>query len=218
MIKKRNWGFVLYPESAPSDWMDSLKIKGITFAVSPLHDKDVNPTGEKKKEHYHVILSFGSPTTFNNVKAITDELNQPIPISLESVRGYFRYFTHKDNPEKYQYDEKEIKLFNGFDVTDVLNNFEVYQFLKEIQLLILENDITEYSDLLDYLMEQNFMELWNVACSHTLFLNTYITSKRHKKELSRENSSSSYNIYYVNFQNYYEILFIISFRILVNSF
>ena len=218
MIKKRNWGFVLYPESAPSDWIDSLKIKGITFAVSPLHDKDVNPTGEKKKEHYHVILSFGSPTTFNNVKAITDELNQPIPISLESVRGYFRYFTHKDNPEKYQYDEKEIKLFNGFDVTDVLNNFEVYQFLKEIQLLILENDITEYSDLLDYLMEQNFMELWNVACSHTLFLNTYITSKRHKKELSRENSSSSYNIYYVNFQNYYEILFIISFRILVNSF
>ncbi len=218
MIKKRNWGFVLYPESAPSDWMDSLKIKGITFAVSPLHDKDVNPTGEKKKEHYHVILSFGSPTTFNNVKAITDELNQPIPISLESVRGYFRYFTHKDNPEKYQYDEKEIKLFNGFDVTDVLNNFEVYQFLKEIQLLILENDITEYSDLLDYLMEQDFMELWNVACSHTLFLNTYITSKRHKKELSRENSSSSYNIYYVNFQNYYEILFIISFRILVNSF
>ena len=199
MIKKRNWGFVLYPESAPSDWMDSLKIKGITFAVSPLHDKDVNPTGEKKKEHYHVILSFGSPTTFNNVKAITDELNQPIPISLESVRGYFRYFTHKDNPEKYQYDEKEIKLFNGFDVTDVLNNFEVYQFLKEIQLLILENDITEYSDLLDYLMEQDFMELWNVACSHTLFLNTYITSKRHKKELSRENSSSSYNIYYVNF-------------------
>ena len=218
MIKKRNWGFVLYPESAPSDWMDSLKIKGITFAVSPLHDKDVNPTGEKKKEHYHVILSFGSPTTFNNVKAITDELNQPIPISLESVRGYFRYFTHKDNPEKYQYDEKEIKLFNGFDVTDVLNNFEVYQFLKEIQLLILENDITEYSDLFDYLMEQDFMELWNVACSHTLFLNTYITSKRHKKELSRENSSSSYNIYYVNFRNYYEILFIISFRILVNSF
>lgn len=206
MIKKRNWGFVLYPESAPSDWMDSLKIKGITFAVSPLHDKDVNPTGEKKKEHYHVILSFGSPTTFNNVKAITDELNQPIPISLESVRGYFRYFTHKDNPEKYQYDEKEIKLFNGFDVTDVLNNFEVYQFLKEIQLLILENDITEYSDLLDYLMEQDFMELWNVACSHTLFLNTYITSKRHKKELSRENSSSSYNIYCSSVYFYYLLL------------
>ena len=104
MIKKRNWGFVLYPESAPIDWIDNLKIKGITFAVSPLHDKDVNPTGESKKEHYHVILCFGSPTTFNNVKAITDELNQPIPIPLESVRGYYRYFTHKDNPEKYQYE------------------------------------------------------------------------------------------------------------------
>ena len=218
MIKKRNWGAVIYPESAPTDWTEILTLKGVSWARSPLHDKDVNPTGEPKKAHYHIIMSFPGPVTDKTVNDILKSLNQPIAISLESVRGYFRYFTHKDNPEKYQYDEKEIKLFNGFDVTDVLNNFEVYQFLKEIQLLILENDITEYSDLLDYLMEQDFMELWNVACSHTLFLNTYITSKRHKKELSRENSSSSYNIYYVNFRNYYEILFIISFRILVNSF
>ncbi len=182
MIKKRNWGGVVYPESAPSDWLDILKLKGISFAVSPLHDKDVNPTGEKKKAHYHVILSFPGPTTDKTVKQIMDEINQPLPIALESVRGYYRYFTHKDNPEKYQYDSTEIQLFNGFDVTDILNNFEVFQFLKEIQILIIEHDILEYSDLLDYLMQQGYMELWNVACSHTLFLNTYITSKRHKLE------------------------------------
>lgn len=182
MIKKRNWGFVLYPESSPIDWVDILKIKGLAFAISPLHDKDINPTGESKKPHYHVILCFSNPTTFSNVKSITDELSQPIPIPLESVRGYYRYFIHKDNPEKYQYNETEIKCYNGFDPCDILNNFEVYQFLKEIQLIILENNIDEYSELMDYLMENDLMELWNVASSHTLFLNTYITSKRHKIE------------------------------------
>ena len=179
-IKKRNWGFVLYPESAPEDWRDILQLKGLAFAVSPLHDKDINPTGEDKKPHYHIILTYGSPTTYKNVKTITDELNQPIPIPLESVRGYYRYFTHKDNPEKHQYNESGIELFNAFDVTDVMNNFEVFQCMKEIQTVILENEILEYSDLMDFLIINDKMELWNVASSHTLFFNTYITSKRHK--------------------------------------
>lgn len=184
MVKKRNWGAVIYPESAPEDWKEQLKLKGLTFAVSPLHDKDINPTGEGKKPHYHIIICYSGPTTQNTVNSLMQEINQPIAIPLESVRGYYRYFTHKDNPEKHQYDENEIQLFNGFDVTDVLNNFEVYQYLKEIQILILDNDITEYSELMDFLISNDLMSHWNVACSHTLFLNTYITSKRHKLEKS----------------------------------
>lgn len=180
MIKKRNWGAVIYPESAPEDWIEILKLKGLTFAISPLHDKDVNPTGEEKKSHFHIIISFPGPTTDKTVNDILKELNQPIAIPLESVRGYYRYFTHKDNPEKYQYNETEIQLFNGFDVTDVLNSFEVFTLLKDIQLIIIENHLFEYSELMDYLMSNDKMEHWNVACSHTLFLNTYITSKRNK--------------------------------------
>lgn len=182
MIKKRNWGAVVYPESAPDDWKEILKLKGLSFAVSPLHDKDVNPTGETKKAHYHIILSFSGPTTDKTVNEIMKELNQPIAIPLESVRGYYRYFTHKDNPEKYQYNDKEIELFNAFDVSDIMNAFEVYQTLKSIQLLIIEENLFEYSDLLDYLLSHDYVEMWNVACSHTLFLNSYITSKRHKHE------------------------------------
>lgn len=200
-IKKRNWGFVLYPESAPEDWKDILQLKGLAFAVSPLHDKDINPTGEEKKPHYHIILTYGSPTTYKNVKTITDELNQPIPIPLESVRGYYRYFTHKDNPEKYQYNESGIELFNAFDVTDVMNNFEVFQCMKEIQTVILENDILEYCDLMDFLVMNDKMELWNVASSHTLFFNTYITSKRHKLKKEEVNI-----IYIIGFEQLFFLL------------
>lgn len=183
-IKKRNWGCVIYPESAPGDWIDILKLKGLAFAVSPLHDKDIDDEVSKttKKPHYHVILSYGSTTTFNNVKSIMDQLNQPIPIPLESVGGYYRYFTHKDNPDKYQYNPNEIKIFNGFNVDDVLNSFEVMTCMKEIQKTIIDKCILEYADLMDFLIREDKMDLWNVAASHTLFFNSYIKSKRHKLE------------------------------------
>ena len=87
-VKKRNWAFVLYPESAPVDWLERIQKSGVMAAVSPLHDKDVNASGEPKKPHYHVILVYGNPTTFKNVESFTKSLNQPIPQALEQVRGY----------------------------------------------------------------------------------------------------------------------------------
>ena len=41
-IKSRTWGAVVYPESAPDNWIEILEETRIQFAVSPLHDKDVN--------------------------------------------------------------------------------------------------------------------------------------------------------------------------------
>ena len=32
MLKKRNWGAVVYPESAPEGWKEILKLKGISWA------------------------------------------------------------------------------------------------------------------------------------------------------------------------------------------
>ena len=117
-VKKRNWAFVLYPESAPVDWRDLLQKTGLQCAVSPLHDRDLNPDGEPKKAHFHIIICYSGPTSFNVVKALTDSLCCPIPQALEQVRGYYRYFTHKDNPEKFQYQESEISTINGFSIMD----------------------------------------------------------------------------------------------------
>lgn len=207
MTKKRNWGGVVYPESAPADWKEILKLKGIVFAVSPLHDKDVNPTGEPKKEHYHIVMTFPGPTTDKTVKEIMEELNAPIPIALESVRGYYRYFTHKDNPEKYQYDEKDIEHYNCFDVADVMNNFEVYQCLRELQDIIVDNEIREYSILMKFLKATEQFELWNVASSHTMFINSFISSERNVyREHLHEKAQKKKSTEEVNIIDSYDIL------------
>lgn len=189
-MKKRYWAFVLYPESAPENWKEILQQTGLSICVSPLHDKDINPTGEQKKAHYHIILCYSGPTTFKCVKSITDSLNQPIPIALEQVRGYFRYLTHKDNPEKYQYNEKDIITINDFDI-DNYNDLSVSQIktiMIDIQKIIRDNDILEYCDLLDFLLDSELFSYLDVAHNHTILFNTYITSLRNKKKNIAKNN------------------------------
>lgn len=84
-----------------------IKIEEGRIAISPLHDKDIDPTGESKKPHYHIILNYDGPTTYEHVKELCDSLNMTIPIKLESLRNMYRYHLHLDNPEKYQYDDRE---------------------------------------------------------------------------------------------------------------
>lgn len=192
-VKKRNWAFVLYPESAPENWREQLTQTGLQCAVSPLHDSDTEPTGEKKKAHYHIILCYAGPTTFGVVKKLTDSLNQPIPQPLEQVKGYYRYFTHKDNPEKFQYSESDITTINGFDIGDyvALTVSEIKKYKREITDIIYDKDITEYTDLIALLHfsdDDHMRELEDVANSHTIFFNTLVRSRRHKKEI-RENTN-----------------------------
>lgn len=185
-VKKRNWTFVLYPESAPADWLEKLKLSGLMCAISPLHDKDVNPTGEKKKAHYHVLLVYSGPTTYNAVAKFTASLNATIPQALESVRGMYRYFSHKDNPEKHQYDESDIMTVNGFNIADLveLTKSEVNEIKKNILCIIREIGIKEYSDLVDFLVDNEMMTEYDVAINNTFFFNTYITSRRNSTSFS----------------------------------
>lgn len=182
--KKRNWAFVLYPESAPKDWREQLKISGLMAAISPLHDKDVNPTGEPKKAHYHILLVYSGPTTYNAVAKFTASFNATIPQALESVRGMYRYFSHKDNPEKYQYDERDIMTVNGFNIADLveLSKSEVNEIKKSILMLIRELVFVEYADLVDFLIDNEMWTEYDVAINNTFFFNSYIASRRHSYE------------------------------------
>lgn len=183
MTKGRNWAFVVYPESLPENWQDIVLETGLPMAFSPLHDKDVNPGGDNKKPHYHVICYYENTTTQKNVKEnVTDRLNGTIPIKLESMVGMYRYHLHLDNPEKYQYDDRNRMFFNGFDVNkvDSLTYTEIGKILMELQTLIRREHILEYADLLDILQDNEMLNALDVARNHTMFLNTYITSRRYK--------------------------------------
>lgn len=181
-VKKRYWAFVLYPESAPADWKDQLRKTGLQGEISPLHDKDIDPTGEPKKPHYHVILAYGNPTTFNNVKGLTDRLGQPIPIALDSVRGMDRYLTHMDNPDKYQYDRKDVEPFGGFNILDFVEMSQSEKLALKVKVMdiVREAGLTEYAELLELLRDSEMMAELETAMSNTLLFKGYIESRRYK--------------------------------------
>lgn len=182
-VKKRNWAFVVYPDSAPSGWVDYLQETGLQCAISPLHDKDLNATGEPKKPHYHVIACYSGPTSYNVVKGLTDVLNAPIPQPLEQVKGYYRYLTHMDNPEKAQYSPDDISCINGFNILDYsdLTRSELTALKLKMLSYIRDADILEYSDFLDLLQDSAMLTEFDIASSNTLFFDRYISSRRNKR-------------------------------------
>lgn len=186
MKKGRIWATVGYPESLPIDWLDQLQATGLQIAISPLHNKDINPDGEEKKEHYHIIFNYDGPTTFQHVKELCDSLNMTIPIKLESLRGMYRYHLHLDNPEKYQYYDRDRILLGGFDPkqVDALTSTEIDRLTTEILMFIDDNDISEYAELLFIFRTHELNNMLAVAKSHTFMLNTYIKSRNKWKSSS----------------------------------
>jgi len=192
-LKKRNWACVVYPESAPQNWQEILQKTGLQCAVSPLHEGELNADESEKKEHWHVIMCWEGPTTQSVALGVTAKLNAPPPIPLESLRGYYRYLTHADNPEKKQYDTKDIVCLNGFSITDFveLTRSEVDETLTSLIRMVKEMNFYEYAELLDYLDDNDFSTEKNVAYRNTILLNTYIKSRRHKAHIIETSASQA---------------------------
>lgn len=181
--KKRNWATVVYPESAPENWIELLTLSGVQSAISPLHDKDINPDEKTpKKPHWHVLMVYPGPKSLSSMKSFCATFGGVQPVALEAVRGYYRYLTHKDDPEKAQYREEDITTLNGFSILDwvELTRSEISKIKNELRLLIKQLDLVEYADFVDYVAENRTPEESEVACNNTYFFDKYLTSRRNQ--------------------------------------
>lgn len=191
IVKGRDWTFIVYPESAPDNWRSVLDDTHLRWVESPLHDRDVNPDGEVKKPHWHILLSFDGPVTASAVEKIIKPLNGPIPQKCASGRGLVRYMVHMDNPEKYQYDRADIVGHGGADVDSyfeltLTNRIDV---MKDMITYIIDNRVTNFADFLMVCI--NTSDDWfNVAINNnTLAINKCIDAmwqKGRDKEQDKE--------------------------------
>lgn len=161
--KSKYFCCILYPDSTTYDVdnvIKSLAEEHLTFAVSPIHDRDIEDDGSLKKAHYHLLLAYSSATTLNNLRYWLNACGMP-ESDLHSVRvcasgvGYFRYLTHKDNPEKVQYADKDIRIFNDSD--ELFKKFsktssEKIDDLARIFQIVDELNTISFHSLIQYLM------------------------------------------------------------------
>lgn len=188
--RSTTWTFLVYPESAPKDWLDVLKELHVPFIVSPLHDKDINKdTGEIKKAHYHCIVKFKSKKSFKQVKSgICDKLNSPIPQPVVDIAMMVRYLAHLDDPQKYQYNVEDIQVYGNIDVKEYIYDKKDYQFevLKEILDFCEVYNIQEYSTIVNYCKDERPKWFPFVTKTFRAAVDSYVRSQRYASENGTE--------------------------------
>jgi len=115
-----------------------------------IHDKDVNPDGTIKEPHIHLYLNFGqSSASFADVaKWFNDE-----PQYVSKVKGrkgdVLLYLTHKNAPQKFQYDINQVK--SNFDIEQAVVD-DAKKDIDTIIRKIADGTIREYNRF-DYIDE-----------------------------------------------------------------
>ena len=171
-ILQRAWIFVVYPESAPDNWRDYLEELHVAWVESPLHEFDVNPTGEVKKPHWHVIINFEGKKSYSQVMDMIAPLNCTIPQVCHSIRGSVRYFAHLDNPEKYQYNPELIVAHGGFNADEYLklSASARYSMLRDMIQYIREKDICDFMEFMEYAMEEKYETWFPLLCDNSTYM------------------------------------------------
>ncbi len=111
------------------------------------HNKDTfEETGELKKEHTHIVLSFKNPRMGNGIIKLLELEHNAYLEPCKSLRKSIRYLIHADDIKKYNYSKDEIihndpKIDNYFTeeesdiekIENIYNDIKSY-VLKEINL------------------------------------------------------------------------------------
>lgn len=181
--RTRNYSTIVYPDSAAENWIEKLQELFIPVLISPLHDRDVNPTGEPKKPHYHVLFAFDGVKTIEQVEVFVELINGVGCEVVNSMRGYARYLCHLDNPEKAQYKQEEVKSFGGADYSSAIGlPTDKYKALGEMQDFCEKYNVVSFYLLCNY-ARNNRIDWYRILCdSGSVFMREYLKSKKWSSE------------------------------------
>lgn len=157
----RNVATIVYLDSVDPEYIENLRLQHVRALLSPIHDKDLNKDGSPKKPHRHLMLMFDGVQTEDQVRDVfTQVLGQNCSKHLEvikSVRGYARYLTHMDDPDKAQYDATDVIAIAGVDYASLIATdsdaadaamwAEIYSYWREHRY---EPDMLYFSAFMDF--------------------------------------------------------------------
>lgn len=133
---------IQYLPGFPDHWRESLEaklegdpnIKGWAYI---LHGQDFNDQGEPVAPHIHGVIDYRES---RNVSTIANYFNIPVQCVsfirqkikrgkryFSDIGGALSYLTHRNAPEKHQYDDSEVVAKPGYDWIAVRTKSEMQQ-------------------------------------------------------------------------------------------
>ena len=189
----RNWWFTCDSETLPAKWRETLDKEQTAWIESPLHDKDITTNGDPIKPHLHIIMMYKGARSYSHMKAITDSLDQEAHRVVNDTKCLVRFFVHEDDPGKHHYNRDEIICHGGADSekyfyisprakkrAEKRKNEEI---LKNIVIYTMENKITNYDDLVRYILDNEKHDWLNVLSTDhgTMLVSALIESIERKQ-------------------------------------
>lgn len=115
--RSRNWSLVCY--LTKQELLQRLCAnENVRYYAFIVHDKDTLPDGSAKPLHVHLALCLNSARTAQQIchrfTDITSNAGNCFGQPTRSNKAIFEYFTHSNQPDKYQYSEIEI-ISNNID-------------------------------------------------------------------------------------------------------
>lgn len=107
--RSRNWDLILYPleDETHKKALEYIQNNYSQYAYIN-HDKDINEeTGELKKQHTHVVISFKNPK-FRNSLSLELGIAPNYMQKCDKLDKSLMYLIHYNNENKYQYDISEV--------------------------------------------------------------------------------------------------------------
>ena len=87
-------------------FLDTMRGTAICHIIT--HDKDANEdTGEAVEPHTHILIDYDTPRKISTVANLLKVDENFIEI-VRNKRGAFRYLTHIDDDDKYQYSPTQV--------------------------------------------------------------------------------------------------------------
>ena len=106
-FRDRKFVMVLYPEDPThAAAMEKLKSGGYNFAAIK-HDKDLTENGEKKKDHWHVVVRFKN-AVWNTSIAKDLGITPNYLEACKDVDSALLYLVHFGNEDKFQYEYEAV--------------------------------------------------------------------------------------------------------------
>lgn len=177
----RNFSCIVYPDSAPENFMELIDRLHIPAFVSPLHEPDEE---SDFKPHYHVVLMNEGKKNVEQFRKICMSFGGVRMEVVNSIRGMARYLCHLDNPEKTQYATCDVKSFGGADYDDMCASEADYlQALRYVFNYIDRNHIMYYHQLLNSLYDEDETFLLKICCFSCIgVVKEYLRSKQLKNK------------------------------------
>lgn len=119
-ISSRTWATSLKPSWTREQLEDfAQKMIGTAIVFGITHDKDIEPTGELVEPHTHIYLEYETPrklSTIANLFGVAENFIE----AVKNKKGFIRYLTHLDDPEKHAYPPFEVVGNGEVDYSQVI--------------------------------------------------------------------------------------------------